>query len=160
MGIQKNDFWDSNYYNHPDLTDAMVEIAEKELGVKLPPLLLELLKVQNGGYTKGFAYPMIKKTTWADDHVPFSELFGIVTDKSVETAQNMLDTHYMIKEWGLPEKQVLLCGDGHWWLTLDYRKESSPSVRWIDVECEEDIEVASSFEAFINGLVPDSTYAV
>lgn len=158
MNIRKNDFWDSNYYNHPDLTDEMVRIAEKEFGVNLPPLLIELLRIQNGGYTKGFAYPMNQKTTWAEDHVSLSELFGIVTEKSLKTAQNILDTHYMTKEWGLPEKQVLLCGEGHWWLTLDYRIGRSPCVRWIDVDCEEEIEVASSFEAFINGLVPDSMY--
>ncbi|PVY37962.1 SMI1/KNR4 family protein [Pontibacter virosus] len=128
-GNRKNEFWDSNYYNHPDLTDEMVEMAEKELGLKLPSLLIEFLKVQNGGYTKGFAYPMKQRTTWAEDHVPLSELFGIVTEKSFKTAQNILATHYMTKEWGLPEKQVLLAGDGHWWITLDYRKGNIPSVR-------------------------------
>ena len=38
--------------------------------------------------------------------VPLSDLFGIVTDKSIETAQNMLVTSYMTQEWGLPENQV------------------------------------------------------
>ncbi len=32
-----------------------------------------------------------------------------------------MDTHYMTKECGLPEKQVFLTGDGHWWIKLDYR---------------------------------------
>jgi hypothetical protein len=41
----------------------MVEFAEKGLNVKLPELLIELLKIQNGGYTQGFAFPTTQKTT-------------------------------------------------------------------------------------------------
>ena len=159
MAIDKNEFWDENYYNHPPLTDEMVSTTEKILNVKLPSLLIELLKLQNGGYTKGFAFPMTEKTTWAENHVPLSDLFGIVTDESIETAQNILDSHYMTEEWGLPEKQVLLTGDGHWWITLDYRKNSTPSVSWIDVECGENVHVADSFEDFINGLVAEDAFA-
>jgi hypothetical protein len=117
---------------------GMVKSAKNELGVKLPTTLIELLKIQNGGYTKGFAFPMTKKTTWAEDHVPLSDLFGIVLDKNIRTAQNIMDTNYMTKEWGLPEKQVLLTGEGHWWITLDYRdSKETPCVKWIDVECNE-----------------------
>ena len=159
MAIDKNEFWDENYYNHPLLTDDMVTTAEKMLNVKLPSFLIELLKVQNGGYTKGFAFPMTEKTTWAENHVPLSDLFGIVTDESIETAQNILDSHYMTEEWGLPEKQVLLTGDGHWWITLDYRKSNTPSVSWIDVECGEYVHVVDSFEDFINGLVAEDAFA-
>lgn len=59
----------------------------------------------------------------------------------------------MIEEWGLPENLVLIAGDGHSWITLDYRKGSSPSLRWIDVECNEDIHISDSFEDFVNELV-------
>jgi hypothetical protein len=159
MGIDKTEFWDSNYYNHPPLTDEMVTSAEIELGVKLPKTLIELLKIQNGGYTKGFAFPMAQKTTWAANHVPLSDLFGIVLDKNIETAQNIMATDYMTKEWGLPEKQVLLTGDGHWWITLDYRENSVPSVKWIDVECNEEVKIANDFDQFIDGLVSEDTFA-
>lgn len=159
MTINKADFWDNNYYNHPPLTDDMVTTAETLLKVKLPTILIDLLKIQNGGYTKGFAYPVTVKTTWSESHVPLSELFGIVTDQTIETGQNILDTAYMIEEWGLPDKQVLLNGDGHWWITLDYRQGEIPTVRWIDVECDQDIHIADSFEDFINGLVKEDTFA-
>ena len=98
MPLNKTEFWDSEYYIHPNLTEEMVLEAEKILDVKLPRLLIELLEVQNGGYTKGFAYPMTVKTTWANDHVPLTELFGIVTDESIETSQNILLTKYMTEE--------------------------------------------------------------
>ena len=159
MNIDIHKFWDSNYYHHPPLTDEMITKAEEMLDVKFPSLFIDLLKIQNGGYTQGFAFPMDEPTTWAKNHVPLSELFGIVTDQSIETAQNVLDSKYMAEEWGLPEKQVLITGDGHWWITLDYRKGEVPSVRWIDVECNEDIHVADNFESFINGLVSEDIYA-
>ncbi|HYF69161.1 MAG TPA: SMI1/KNR4 family protein [Ohtaekwangia sp.] len=159
MAIDKRQFWDSNYYNHPPLTDEMIVVAETTLGVKLPTPLIELLKIQNGGYTKGFAFPMTQKTTWAENHVPLSELFGIVLDENIESAQNIMDTGYLIEEWGLPEKQVLLTGDGHWWITLDYRSNETPCVKWIDVECKQEIKIADSLDEFFDGLVPDDTFA-
>lgn len=159
MKIDKNNFWGSNDYNHPALTDAMIVEAEQTLGVKLPESLIELLRIQNGGSTKGFAFPMTRKTSWAENHVSLRELFGIVTDKSIETTQNILDTAYMTKEWGLPPKQVLLMGDGHYWITLDYRNGEVPGVRWIDVERDEDIHIADSFGKFFDGLVPRETFA-
>ena len=63
-----------------------------------------------------------------------------------------MESDNMIEEWGLPEKQVLLAGDGHWWITLDYRQGKIPSIRWIDCEKNEDIHITDSFNDFINGL--------
>lgn len=159
MAIDKTNFWDINYYSHPPLKENMIEMAESALNVKLPSQLIELLKIQNGGYTKGFAYPMHQKTTWAANHVPLNELFGIVTDKSIESGQNILDSIYLSKEWGLPDKQVVINGDGHWWITLDYSAGNDPVVKWIDVECKEDVLIANSFDEFINGLVSDAKFA-
>lgn len=155
MKLNKPDFfWGPNYYNHPDLTEDMIGSAEKLLNVKLPGLFVELLKIQNGGYTRGYAFPMAEKTTWAENHVPLLELFGIVTDKNILTAQNILDSRDTAKEWGLPGKQILLAGeDGRWWITLDYRNGDIPTVRWITIEWKEDILIANSFDDFINGLV-------
>jgi hypothetical protein len=154
--IALSEFWGDNYYGHPPLTASMVEEAERQLGVKLPVELVSLLKVQNGGYTKRFAHPMTVPTTWSEGHVPLRDLFGIVTDEAIETAQNILSSADMTEEWGLPPMQILLSGDGHWWITLDYRTGASPKVSWIDAECGEDIEIAPSFQAFLEGLVPES----
>ena len=157
--IDKNNFWDANHYGHPPLTDEMLRDAEKELGVTLPTRLVELLKIQNGGYTKGFAFPTTQKTTWAEDHVPLSELFGIVLDKDFRTAQNIMHTQYMTEEWGLPPNQVLINGNGHSWITLDYRNSDIPTVMWIDVECDEELKVADNFDAFVDGLVSEDQFA-
>ena len=73
---------------------------------------------------------------------------------------NILKTEYMTQEWGLPPRQVFLNSDGHWWITLDYRKSDSPSMAWIDVEIGEDIQIASSFPEFLCGLVPASEFDI
>ncbi len=159
MAIALDQFWRSNRYEHPPLTDEMVAEAERQLGVKLPTEYLTLLRVQNGGDTNGFGFPMIRPTAWAEDHVPLHDLFGIVTDPDHRTAQNILDTAYMTEEWGLPPRQVLLTGDGHWWITLDYRAGDEATVAWLYVDLDQDFQVAPSFAAFIDGLLPDSAFA-
>ncbi|MEQ1823472.1 MAG: SMI1/KNR4 family protein [Fimbriimonadaceae bacterium] len=156
--IPTNEFWGSNYYKHPPLTDEMVAEAERQLGVKLPEYYVDLLRIQNGGSTNEFAFPMSVRTSWAPDHISLSELAGIVLDPETESCQNIMVTEYMTREWDLPPNQVLLTGEGHWWITLDYRNGPEPSVAWIDVECGEDIQIASSFSAFYAGLVPERTF--
>src|SRR3954454_19521731 len=136
----------------------MVAEAERQLGVKLPAEYLALLRIQNGGYTHGFGFPMSRPTAWAADHVPLDELFGIVTDPGHRTAQNILQTEYMTREWGLPARQVLLTGDGHWWISLDYRSGEVPSVTWLAIDHGQDIQVAPSFAAFLDGLLPESAF--
>jgi len=160
LNFDNTQFWDLNYYKHPALTNDMIIFAEKLLDVKLPSTLIELLRIQNGGYTKGFGFPMSHKTTWSNNHVPLESLSGIVTDTLIKSSQNLLDTPYMTKEWGIPEKQVLLTGDGHWWITLDYRNDQVHGIRWIDVDSNEDIHVAESLEFFINGLRPLSEFSI
>ena len=158
MALDKSDFWHSTRKMHPPITDGMVLYAEKELGVKLPELLIELLKIQNGVETHEFAFPMTEATTWAANHVPLFELFGIVVDLSVETEKNLFDSPALIQKHNLPEKQIIITGDGHWWITLDYRNGDVPSVRWFDIEYKQDIHIADTFDDYIHGLVPDTNY--
>jgi hypothetical protein len=51
----------------------MVEEVETAFGVRLPSAFIELLRVQNGGYTLGFIFPTSHRTSWAQDHVPLDE---------------------------------------------------------------------------------------
>jgi hypothetical protein len=152
-------FSNSNCNTNPPLTEEAIAIAEKELNVKLPVSFLNLLKVQNGGYTSGFVFPMKEPTSWAPDHVPLHELNGIVLNANLKTLHNILDTNYLAEEWGLPERQVILSGDGHCWITLDYRRSEVPTVRWIDAELDQDIHVAESFDEFLNGLISEDDFS-
>ena len=53
----------------------------------------------------------------------------------------------------MPERLVLLSGDGHTWIALDYRNVAeNPPVIFIDNEFEEIIELAPNFESFLQNL--------
>ena len=150
-------FWDldGNESANPALSELAVRAAERALGVTLPAAYIALLRLKNGGYSRRFVFPTAIRTSWAEDHVPFDELFGIGSTKDEAKYQSILCTPYMTREWGLPPKQVLLTGDGHWWITLDYRRGSDPQVSWIDVETDQDIILAKSFEEFLSRLLPE-----
>lgn len=148
----------------PPLTDEMVAAAERELGVVLPLAYVELMRSCNGGYTRSAALPTTVPTTWAPDHVQVRSLNGIpaVTGgDALGVGDGILMSAYMTAEWGLPEGLVLLDGEGHFWIALDYRRSGPagpPSVVWIDADEPEDIPIAESFEALLAGLVPEDTF--
>jgi hypothetical protein len=158
---------DPDVVTHPDvegppLTDEMVAAAEQELGVTLPPAYVALMRTCNGGYTAGAVMPTAEPTSWAPDHVPVDVMHGIpaVGDRGrMDMGVGILQTAYMTAEWDLPEGLVLLNGDGHWWIALDYEGSGPagpPSVVWIDVESDEELELARTFEAFLLALVPET----
>lgn len=141
---------DNEYGKLEPLTDDMVRKAEDKLGIKLPYSYIQLLKQQNGGYLIFNAHPTDVPTSWASNHVHVDHLFGI----GMGTEKGILDSSYLIQEWDLPENIVLLSGDGHALIALDYRQtKTEPPVMYIDVEQNQEIQLANNFESFINGLV-------
>lgn len=160
----KATFWsDSAVGVQPPLTDEMVVDAEGVLGVRLPFTLLELLRVQNGGVVADGcnAFPSTRPTSWSDGRVPFVTLMGI---GAAEGTLSLLDTPYLVQEWDLPSPLVLLTGDGHWWIALDYRAcgpEGEPSVTWFDTDLDQDLGMAPDFRTFVEALThePDDDAA-
>ena len=151
MPTNLSPFWAPSSLPAPPLSPDFVPV-EQELGVRLPAELLALLAQQNGGDTRGFAFLTTKATSWSATHVPFDELFGLVPPSDNGPA-SLLDSAYLTQEWGLPEKQVLLSGDGHCFISLDYRHGPKPTVAWIDTEMEQEVQLASNFGDFLAGLV-------
>lgn len=151
----KATFWGEGLYGvKPPLTDAVVENAERRLGVRLPASLLEILWVQNGGVVADSwnAFPTDMPTSWSENHVPFDELMGIGRH---DGRLSVLDTSYLVEEWGLPSPLVLLSGDGHCWIALDYRacgKDGEPSVTWFDVDDSLELPLAADFQVFVERL--------
>ncbi|MEK4324257.1 SMI1/KNR4 family protein [Bacillus sp. FSL K6-3221] len=143
-------FWeidDEGYYTLKKITAEEVAKAEKKLGVTLPDTYKKLILEQNGGYTIHNAFPTTHSNSWAEDHIQFNHLLGIAEDEGI------MDSAYLIKEWELPEGLVLINGDGHTWVAMDYRKtKENPSIHYFDVEMEEDFKLADSFDEFIEGL--------
>lgn len=95
----------------------MVTAAERELRVTLPKAYLDLMRTCNGAHTSNAALSTSQPMGWASDHVPMDVVFGIppVDDRRrFGTGLGILQTGYMTSEWGLPQRLVLLNGDGHW----------------------------------------------
>lgn len=90
---------DNKHLRLPVLTDDMVADAQRQLGVSLPPELLHLLRIQNGGViADGWdAYPA-EGTHHAADHVPFEHLYGIGPAGQAQML-TLLDTPYLVNEW-------------------------------------------------------------
>ncbi|MCM3137596.1 SMI1/KNR4 family protein [Bacillus safensis] len=143
-------FWeidDEGYYTLKKITAEEVAKAEKKLGVTLPDTYKKLILEQNGGYIVHNAFPTAHSNSWAEDHIQFNHLLGIAEDEGI------MDSAYLIKEWELPEGLVLINGDGHTWVAMDYRKtKENPAIHYFDVEMEEDFKLADSFDEFIQGL--------
>ncbi len=150
-------FWeidDDGYYTLKKITAEEVAKAEKKLGVTLPDTYKKLILEQNGGYIVHNAFPTAHSNSWAEDHIQFNHLLGIAEDEGI------MDSAYLIKEWELPEGLVLINGDGHTWVAMDYRKtKENPAIHYFDVEMEEDFKLANSFDEFIQGLYT-AEYAV
>ncbi|AYJ89716.1 MULTISPECIES: SMI1/KNR4 family protein [Bacillus] len=143
-------FWeidDEGYYTLKKITAEEVAKAEKKLGITLPDTYKKLILEQNGGYIVHNAFPTTHSNSWAEDHIQFNHLLGIAEGEGI------MDSAYLIKEWELPEGLVLINGDGHTWVAMDYRKTNeNPAIHYFDVEMEEDFKLADSFDEFIQGL--------
>jgi hypothetical protein len=151
----KATFWGEGRYGvQPPLTDAVVQDAELTLGVRLPASLLAILRVQNGGAVADLwnAFPTDVPTSWSENHVPLDDMMGIGRR---DGQSSLLDTAYLVEEWGLPSPLVLLSGDGHCRIALDYRvcgKGGEPSVTWFDVDGNTELPLAADFQTFIERL--------
>lgn len=143
-------FWEideEGYYTLKKITAEEIAKAEDKLGVTLPDTYKKLILKQNGGYIVHNAFPTTHSNSWAEDHIQFNHLLGIAEDEGI------MDSVYLIKEWELPEGLVLINGDGHTWVAMDYRKtKENPAIHYFDVEMEEDFKLADSFDEFIQGL--------
>ncbi|WP_170138838.1 SMI1/KNR4 family protein [Oceanobacillus chungangensis] len=123
-----------------------IVLAEEKLGIELPKLYKKLVKKQNGGYIKRTVFPIDFSTESVEDYIEVDSIFGIGED-------GILDSEYLIKEWELPNDLVLLNGEGHTWVAMDYRgKTKNPSIVYIDVEEEVEFQIARSFSEFIERL--------
>nr|WP_202542546.1 SMI1/KNR4 family protein [Streptomyces sp. SID2563] len=137
------------------MTDAALQDAELRLGVRLPASLLEMLRMRNGGAVaeQWNAFPTDVPTSWSESHVPLDDMMGIGRRNG---QLSLLDTAYLVGEWGLPSLLVLLTGEGHWWIALDYRRcgrQGEPSVTWFDADDGTELPLAADFRAFVEGLV-------
>ncbi|MFI6043904.1 SMI1/KNR4 family protein [Nocardia sp. NPDC051321] len=154
-------FWgDSDYGVLGPLTDKAVRDAESQLRVTLPASLVRLLRVQNGGTVakRWNAWPVSAPTAGFDSYVPIDLVMGV---GRADGGTTVLDTPYLVQEWGLPAPIVLLDGDGHYWVGLDYRDcgpAGEPAVTVFDADRESSVILAADFETFLRGLTAAESF--
>ncbi|MFD9768240.1 SMI1/KNR4 family protein [[Kitasatospora] papulosa] len=122
--------------------------------------MLEILQVQNGGVVADLwnAFPTDVPPSWSENHVPFDGMMGI---GRCNGQLSLLDTAYLVEEWGLPSPVVLLSGDGHCWIALDYRAcgvRAEPSVTWFDVDTDTELPLAADFQTFVERLTAAASF--
>ena len=166
-----DNFWENSDYAKKEyvgaeLTPAMVQTVEKEIGYKLPSSYITLLKSQNGGIPKNTNFPTTEPTSWADDHVAITGILVIDRDKTYSLLGS-LGSEFMKSEWGYPNIGVYVCdcpSAGHDMIALDYRecgKDGEPKVVHVDQEFDYKITFLSpTFEEFIKGLVLDEVFDI
>lgn len=133
-------------YIQPDLSDKVVLQTEALIGYRLPLEYIDLLRSQNGAYTRwslpgqvhdiirgiGPHYPALEAWDWSS--------YGEWLPMSVDDAQ----------------KLIPFDGDGHWMLCFDYRNSSiAPSITLVDTESPSEELIAGSFADYLRLLEPE-----
>lgn len=168
-GFDFTNFWDDNWYAQKEYisdppSDERIASVEEELGYKLPASYIWLMKQHNGGIPVNTCYPSDEPTSWAEDHVAITGIFGIGREKSCSLCGE-LGSQFMIDEWEYPAIGVAICdcpSAGHDMIFLDYRAcgpQGEPAVVHVDQENDYKItHLADSFEEFIRGLEHGALY--
>lgn len=153
-------------YTCPPPSSELIESIEHELGYKLPASYIYLMQQHNGGMVKLECCPCAEPTSWSDDHVAITGIFGIGRDKKFSLCGE-LGSKFMIEEWTYPPIGVAICdcpSAGHDMIFLDYRDcgpQGEPTVVHVDQEFDFKITfLANNFEEFISKLRPSSDYEV
>ena len=170
-GFDLSNFWnDSSWaleaYVSAPTTDNLIAEIEAELGYKLPASYIALMKTHNGGIPFNTCYPTTKASSWADDHIAITGIFGLGREKSCSIC-GVAGQLLWVEDWGYPSYGVYFAdcpSAGHDMILLDYRKcgkDGEPEVVHVDQEDDYKITfLAKDFETFIRGLVYSGVYEI
>lgn len=170
-GVDLDDFWDDGPYALAEYvgaapSDALVASVEAELGYRLPASYVALMRWHNGGMPRLTACPTPVETSWADDHVELTGIFGIGREKWYSLA-GPASSRFWAEEWGYPPLGVYVAdcpSAGHDMIALDYRAcgpDGEPQVVHVDQERDYRVTVlAPDFVTFVRALRPADDFGV
>jgi len=142
MNPWRLDIDEDMYKLHP-LTKEMITYTEELFDVVLPDEYIGILSIQNGGYLLNNTY-----STNSSIQVQIDHLLGIGRYIGI------WDTPYFQEEWNLPKGLILIGGDGHEWIALDYRySRTCPPIVYINSEEESITTIAASFKELLTCLM-------
>ncbi|WP_246703385.1 MULTISPECIES: SMI1/KNR4 family protein [unclassified Rhizobium] len=164
-----SDFWDDSefarkeYLDEP-LTDSLLSSVQTQLGYKLPSAYVALMRQQNGGMPIRREHRVASPTSWANDHIAITGIFGIGCTKG--SLASSMGNQFWIDDWDYPPIGIYFCdcpSAGHDMLCLDYREcgpEGKPRVVHVDEAFDYRITmVAQNFETFVKGLTSEFSSA-
>lgn len=127
-------------YLHEPLTDKKLAEFKQKIGYQLPASLVNLLKIQNGGYTRYCPSETTNFELWGIGD-EFPNLLPIERCIDLE-----LSDYVSFDTKGL----IAFNGYGNFFHCLDYRSDAThPKIVYVDIECDEIEEVAESFDAYL-----------
>ncbi len=135
----------------------MIEIFENKYGVKLPDEYIKYAGTNESWVVK--LPPCDTDSTklyFGEGFYQISEFSGLDPYKY----RSIFDSASLVEEWELPENLVLIDGDGHTWLALDYRSsDKDPKVIVIESDESNSLIVANNFKEFVQLFLPyESVY--
>jgi SMI1-KNR4 cell-wall len=143
------DFWKKDSaWSYKPLQESILQEAEKQLKVQLPSSYISLLREQNGGEVH---------YSYFSNQVNMYFMEGIDID-SEGRGYGILASDYWIKLLGLPQHLVLLWGDFHHYIALDYKNgPKNPTVvyvweRYISNKEWGTLQLAPDFDKFLSRL--------
>lgn len=125
-------------YLLPDLSSKMVDDIEMKIGHKLPSYLIELLKIQNGGFIR-YGHPKL----------------GLIGFLGIGDGRYTINEFHRNSFGNLPAGFITINRD-HFdpvYLCLDYSQGEEPAVVCFNSGTRETELVAASFGQFIDGLI-------
>ena len=125
--------------------EELVARFEDENKLKLPGSFIDYNSEEDGVVKLPACHTDTLKYYFGEGFYSFSRLNGL----DLESFYSIFRSADLVKEWCLPKDLVLIEGDGHRWLALDYRQSRDyPSVIVIETDDYEYLTVADSFDEF------------
>lgn len=148
---------------NPPYSDAVRVHLEKALGIELPDSYVSLMKKWNGGSLgDSFQIPVLDAPETlgyylGDGFWSVYEIPGISDDAG--HVASLLYAATTAHEWGVPEKVIAFCGDGHTWIAFDYRDLASvePTIIFIETDELQFHVLARSFQELMDRLIPHAS---
>jgi hypothetical protein len=128
-----------------------LDLFEKEHGLKIPSQYINYAGTHSPHVIKlPKALSDTNNDYWGDGFYTVGDYLGLDPNEG----RSIFDNGWFVQEWELPEKLVLIEGDGHEWLALDYRDSLiEPRIIVIESEgCSYKV-MAKTFNDFMGSLI-------
>lgn len=142
-------YWDERDADDPKEdppSGEQVLAVERRLGVTLPSSLLAVLRQPRGSLIE-------QERSWIP--VEHDSMRGYEFD-GVDDLEHIEDSRSMNEGWQQPLELVLLEGDGHSWVALDYRglhpDDDRAPVVWYENDSDTCIQLAPDFDSLLRAL--------